>query len=66
METMSGVVLLANSTVKQVEVDVPEPGHGQVVLQMKTSTICGSNISAIYREHLSSPTRRWHVCIVFD
>jgi hypothetical protein len=30
MATMSGVVLPGNSTVKHVEVDVPEPGHGQV------------------------------------
>jgi threonine dehydrogenase-like Zn-dependent dehydrogenase len=31
MSTMSGVVLPGDSTVKHVEVDVPEPGHGQVV-----------------------------------
>jgi threonine dehydrogenase-like Zn-dependent dehydrogenase len=31
MATMSGVVLPGDSTVKHVEVDVPEPGHGQVV-----------------------------------
>jgi threonine dehydrogenase-like Zn-dependent dehydrogenase len=52
--TMSGVVLPGDSTVKHVEVDVPEPGHGQVLLQMKASSICGSDIRAIYREHLGS------------
>jgi len=31
MATMSGVVLPGDSTVRHVEVDVPEPGHGQVV-----------------------------------
>lgn len=30
----------------------PTPGHGQVVLAMKASTICGSDLRAIYREHL--------------
>ena len=44
MATMSGVVLPGDSTVKHVEVDVPEPGHGQVLLQMKASSICGSDI----------------------
>ena len=32
--------------------DVPEPGPGQVLLAMKASSICGSDIRAIYREHL--------------
>ena len=53
MATMSGVVLPGDSTVKQVE-DVPEPAHGQVLLQMKASSICGSDIRAIYQEHLGS------------
>lgn len=52
MATMNGVVLPGNSTVRHVEVEVPEPGHGQVLLRMKASSICGSDIRAIYREHL--------------
>jgi threonine dehydrogenase-like Zn-dependent dehydrogenase len=52
MPTMNGVVLPGDSTVQHVKVDVPEPGHGQVLLQMKASSICGSDIRAIYREHL--------------
>ncbi|HVF73791.1 MAG TPA: zinc-binding dehydrogenase [Acidimicrobiales bacterium] len=35
-------------------VDDPSPGHGQVVVQMKASTICGSDLRAIYREHLGT------------
>jgi threonine dehydrogenase-like Zn-dependent dehydrogenase len=31
---------------------VPEPGHGEVLLAVRASTICGSDIRAIYREHL--------------
>jgi threonine dehydrogenase-like Zn-dependent dehydrogenase len=54
MSTMNGVVLPGDSTVKPVEVDVPEPAHGQVLLEMKASSICGSDIRAIYREHLGT------------
>lgn len=31
---------------------VPTPAHGQVLLKVKASSICGSDIRAIYREHL--------------
>ena len=34
------------------EVAVPAPGHGEVLLRMKASTICGSDIRCIYHEHL--------------
>lgn len=30
----------------------PEPGPGQVLVRVEASTICGSDIRAIYREHL--------------
>ena len=49
---MAGVVLPGDSTVAAVTRDVPEPGHRQVLLAMKASSICGSDIRAIYREHL--------------
>ena len=49
---MKGVILPGNSTVEFREFPVPEPGHGQVLLKMKASSICGSDIRAIYREHL--------------
>ncbi|NUR07717.1 MAG: alcohol dehydrogenase catalytic domain-containing protein [Nocardioidaceae bacterium] len=49
---MRGVVLPGDSTVRHVEQEVPTPGHGQVLLAMKASSICGSDIRAIYREHL--------------
>jgi threonine dehydrogenase-like Zn-dependent dehydrogenase len=50
--TMPGVVLPGNSTVAFHDYPVPEPGHGQVLVRMKASSICGSDIRAIYREHL--------------
>ena len=49
---MRGAYLPGNSTTKLREVAVPEPGHGEVLIRMKASTICGSDIRAIYREHL--------------
>lgn len=49
---MKGAILPGDSTVAFKEFDVPEPGYGQVLLRTKSSTICGSDIRAIYREHL--------------
>src|SRR5256884_9336594 len=49
---MKGALLPGNSTVELKDVPVPEPGHGEVLLRMKTSTICGSDIRGIYHEHL--------------
>ena len=49
---MKGAVLPGNSTVEFREYPIPEPGYGQVLVRTKSSTICGSDIRAIYREHL--------------
>jgi hypothetical protein len=38
MATMSGIRLPGNSTVRQVKAGMPEPGYGQVLLQMKASS----------------------------
>jgi threonine dehydrogenase-like Zn-dependent dehydrogenase len=51
-DEMQGAVLPGNSTAEIRSYPVPEPGWGQVLLRMKSSTICGSDIRAIYREHL--------------
>ncbi len=51
-KTMQGALLPGNSTVEFKEFPVPTPGHGQVLVRTKSSTICGSDIRAIYREHL--------------
>src|ERR1035438_1576742 len=50
--TMTGAYLPGNSTVELRAAPVPEPGHGEVLLRMKASTICGSDIRCIYHEHL--------------
>ena len=44
--------LPGTSTVIFKDVVFPNPGHGEVLLKVKSSTICGSDIRAIYREHL--------------
>ena len=49
---MRGVLLPGERRVEIKEYPVPEPGHGQVLIEMRASSICGSDIRAIYREHL--------------
>lgn len=51
-EKMTGAILPGNSTTRLQQYDIPTPGHGEVLIRMKASTICGSDIRAIYREHL--------------
>ncbi len=51
MTTMPGVVLPGGRRVELREFEVPEPGPGQVVIRMRASSICGSDLRAIYRPH---------------
>jgi len=51
---MNGVILPGDSTVRHIQAEVPDPGPGQVLLKMKASSICGSDIRAIYRQHLGT------------
>ena len=48
---MRGAILPGNSTVELKDFEVPKPGFGQVLLRTKATTICGSDIRCIYREH---------------
>lgn len=52
MATMQGAILPGNSTVELKEFEIPKPGHGEVLIQTKATTICGSDIRCIYREHV--------------
>ena len=54
-QTMTGVVLPGNRRLELREFEVPEPGHGQVLVRMKASSLCGSDLRAIYR-----PTDQGH------
>jgi len=49
---MLAAYLPGNSTIDLIDIDTPRPGPGQVLVAMRASTICGSDIRAIYREHL--------------
>jgi len=49
---MPGAVLPGNGTVELRSFDVPAPGHGEVLVRTKSTTICGSDIRCIYRQHL--------------
>ncbi|MBK7103729.1 MAG: zinc-binding dehydrogenase [Ignavibacteriae bacterium] len=49
---MKGAVLPGNSSTMLMEFDIPKPGHGEVLIKVKSSTICGSDIRCIYHEHL--------------
>ena len=49
MTSMTGIVLPGNRRLEMREFPVPEPGHGQVLVRMKASSLCGSDLRAIYR-----------------
>jgi threonine dehydrogenase-like Zn-dependent dehydrogenase len=49
---MKGAILPGNGTVELKAFNIPTPGHGEVLVKMKSSTICGSDIRCIYRKHL--------------
>ncbi len=48
---MLGVYLPGDSTAVLKEVPIPKPGIGEVLLKVKASGICGSDIHFIYHEH---------------
>ncbi len=51
-KSMRGVTLPGNSTVEPKEFEIPTPGYGQVLVATRASTICGSDIRAIYHKHV--------------
>lgn len=51
MKTMLAAYLPGNSTVDLREVAVPTPGINQVLIKMKSSGICGSDVHYIYHQH---------------
>ena len=50
--TMTGAWLPGDSSVELRQVPIPTPGPGQVLLRMRASTICGSDLRAIYHGHV--------------
>jgi threonine dehydrogenase-like Zn-dependent dehydrogenase len=55
---MLAAYLPGNSTVELKEIDVPTPGPNQVLIKMKSSGICGSDIKYIYHKHMGSREKR--------
>jgi len=62
--TMQAAFLPGNSTVEIRTVPVPQPAHGEVLLRVKASTICGSDIRCIYHEHLGKGAEGYQGVIV--
>ena len=61
---VTGAYLPGDSTAVLRVTEVPEPGIGQVVLRVMASTICGSDIRAIYREHLGTGAEAYQNVVV--
>src|SRR4051812_42210111 len=53
-DTMAGAYLPGGRRVDLRSVPVPTPGPAQVIVRMRASGICGSDLRAIYREHLGT------------
>lgn len=56
---MRAAFLPGNDTVEFRALPIPQPGHGEVLLRVKASTICGSDIRCIYHEHLGKGPERY-------
>ncbi len=52
VERMRAAFLPGNDRVELRAVPIPHPGHAEVLIRVKASTICGSDIRCIYHEHL--------------
>jgi threonine dehydrogenase-like Zn-dependent dehydrogenase len=52
--TMLAAYLPGNSTVEMREIQIPTPGIGEVLLKIKASGVCGSDIHFIYHGHKGS------------
>ena len=50
-QTMPGVVLPGDRQLEIRQFDVPTPGPREVLIQIKASSLCGSDLRAIYRPH---------------
>src|SRR5437763_15890222 len=51
---MRAAYLPGDRQVELRDVPLPEPAAQQVLVRMRASTICGSDLRAIYREHLGT------------
>ena len=56
---MRAAFLPGHQRVELRTLPAPHPGHGEVLIRVKASTICGSDIRCIYREHLGKGPERY-------
>ncbi|MCL4533671.1 MAG: zinc-binding dehydrogenase [Bacteroidetes bacterium] len=59
---MKGVVFLGDRTAKVIDLPKPSPGPGEVLIQIKASGICGSDLNT-YRRPAAELTEQARVCI---
>jgi threonine dehydrogenase-like Zn-dependent dehydrogenase len=57
---MRGAILPGDRRVEWRETPVPEPGERQVLVRVRASSICGSDLRAIYREHAGQGAEAYH------
>jgi threonine dehydrogenase-like Zn-dependent dehydrogenase len=57
---MRAAYLPGNDSVELRTLAVPSPAHGEVLVRVKASTICGSDIRCIYHEHLGKGPEGYH------
>ncbi|XXF75203.1 zinc-binding dehydrogenase [Myxococcaceae bacterium GXIMD 01537] len=53
------MLLPGNRKVEFTEIPIPQPQHGEVLVEIKASAICGSDIRAIYRGHIGEGAERY-------
>jgi threonine dehydrogenase-like Zn-dependent dehydrogenase len=58
-QSMRAAFLPGNDRLDLRTVAIPKPLHGEVLLKVKASTICGSDIRCIYHEHLGKGPERY-------
>ena len=56
---MRAAFLAGNDSVEFRTMPIPRPAHGEILLRVKASTICGSDIRCIYHEHLGRGPERY-------
>jgi threonine dehydrogenase-like Zn-dependent dehydrogenase len=58
-ENMRAAFLPGSRQVELRTLPTPHPGHGEVLIRVKASTICGSDIRCIYHQHLGKGPERY-------
>lgn len=58
-ENMRAAFLPGSCQVELRTLPTPHPGHGEVLIRVKASTICGSDIRCIYHEHFGKGPERY-------